>query len=134
MAVKKKGMIEIKFQVGTSDLTIKKAFHCNHESLVVFVLSNLANEHIFVVWDLERNSEVNNFSTKGNYRYVLGENSNSGYLLQNKSYVNLDNCMPYSFIDYDFTTERKPICYSLVYKGDDGYKINRTGGFCPRCS
>jgi hypothetical protein len=97
-------MIEIKFQVGTSDLTIKKAYYCKNESLVVFVLSNLVNEHIFVVWDIERNSEINNYSTKGNYKYVLGENSDSGYLLQNRSYVNLDNCMPYSFIDFDFTT------------------------------
>lgn len=79
--VKIKSHKKIDFQIGTTDLTIEGAYECKDPEKVVFRLTNFdSREHVFLVWDLAMNKEIRNFSTKGDYRFVQGENSTSGYL------------------------------------------------------
>jgi hypothetical protein len=97
--------VKIDFQVGTTDLTIEGAYECKSDRLIVFELVNetKTNEKLFLVWNLENNCELRNFSTNENAKYVQGELSESGYLLMKRSYVNLDFCISFPFIKYDLT-------------------------------
>jgi hypothetical protein len=106
---KKRSLIKIDFQIGTSDLSIKNAHECNDKTQVVFVLSDSMEEHLFLVWDLESNTEIRNYNSSGSYKFVIGASCKSGYILQNKSYTNLDDCLPYNFINFDFTEYGKSI-------------------------
>lgn len=102
-----KSITKIDFQVGTTDLSIQGAYECNDKTKVVFRLSNNQDGHLFLIWDLQENKEISNYSTTGSFKYVLGNNSSTGYLLQNCVYVNLDDCLPFRFIEHDFTQPSK---------------------------
>lgn len=96
------------FQVGTTDLTIEGAYECKNDSKIVFELWNeQTKERLYLIWNLDTNSEVGNFSTKEKARYVQGEFSDSGYLLMHRSYVNLDYCIQLPFFKYDLRKLRK---------------------------
>jgi len=83
-------------------------------------MSNIINETVFLVWNLRENIEVRNFSINGSYTFVHGPNSNTGYILHSFKYINLDNCLPNYFFDYDFTG---------ISLNNNGYKINKNGKF-----
>lgn len=102
-----KSVVKIDFQVGTTDLAIQNAYECKEKSKVVFCLSNHRDEHLFIVWDLQRNAEDRNFSTSGKFKFIVGESSKTGYIVQKNCYTNLDHCLPNHFIECDFANNGK---------------------------
>ena len=78
---------------------------------------------MFIVWDLELNVELNNFSLKGDFWYIHGISSNNGYIFTSNSYVNLDYGATNPYFDYDLTFDYKE--YEEVVRS--GYHINANG-------
>lgn len=84
-------VIPIDFIIGTANMEIISVYECNNPSLVIFVMQNGFPNYLFVVWSLEENCEVRNYSHSNTYSFIRGRNSETGYILTQYSYVNLDN-------------------------------------------
>ena len=99
-------------------------YECQDIRRAVVQITNRALwENIFVVWDLENNGELCNYSTGGFNDFVQGFSSQTGYILTYNSYINLDNWVANPFFDHDFSSSLGN--YNLRYSG--GYKINAKG-------
>lgn len=109
----------INFVLITSDISITNVFGCEDPNKVVIVLSNRIQESIFVVWSLLENKEIRNYSVKGNYVFIRGPSSETGYVLSGFKYVNLDTCIPNYFFDYDFA--------GFTVSNFNGYQMNQNG-------
>ena len=117
-------VIKIDFVLESPELKIENVFECKNGSRVVFQISKWdTREHMFVVWDLENNKEIWNYSTEGDFRFVQGVSSETGYLLTAKAYVNLDNGIANPFFDYDFISSNRE--FKLVTSW--GFKVNSKG-------
>lgn len=73
---------------------------------------------MLLVWDIEKNREVSNFSTDKTWYYMYGHNSQAGYILNGDTYVNLDKGLINYFFEYEFYN-------SGFYDQRAGYKINK---------
>ena len=59
-------------------------------------------DHLIVVWNVEENREMSNFSTNKDFLHINGPRSDSGFILNGDTYVNLDNGLINYFFEHDF--------------------------------
>lgn len=112
-------VIPIDFIIGTANMEITDVYECNDPSLVIFVMQNGFPNYLFVVWSLVENCEVRNYSYSNMYSFIRGKGSETGYLLTQSSYVNLDNCLPNYYFDYYFN--------EYQFNDPKGYKMSKRG-------
>lgn len=112
-------VIPINFHLVTEDLFITNVIGCQNPDMIVIVLSNNLQESIFLVWSLVENREIRNYSITGNYSFVHGPNSETGYILTGFKYINLDYGLPNYFFDYNFA--------GFTITNPNGYKVNMNG-------
>ena len=119
-------IIKLGFIIENPNLEIANVYEWLDIRQAVIQISNKVTfEHIFVVWDLENNSEICNYSMKGDFRYIQGVSSDSGYLLTENSYVNLDNGTPSPYFDHNFVAFYE----DLLDLNNGGFKISSKGTF-----
>jgi hypothetical protein len=70
-----------------------------------------------LVWDIDENREVYNFSTSKIWDFINGPNNRAGFILNDETYVNLDTGLINYFFEYKFTN-------ALFYGQTGGYRIN----------
>ena len=117
-------IINIDFVLESPKLKIENVFECKNAARAVFQISKWdTREHMFIVWDLENNKEIWNYSTEGDFRFVQGVSSETGYLLTTKAYVNLDNGIANQFFDYDFILSNREFKLATSW----GFKVNSKG-------
>ena len=118
-------VVQIDFILGDQELELTNVFEWKDIRRAIIQISNRNTvEHVFVVWDLENNGELWNYSMKGDFRYIQGSSSEAGYILTANSYINLDNGIANPFFDHNFVTYNYAN-YNLAACG--GYKINAKG-------
>ena len=74
------------------------------------------SNHLLIVWDIEENREVYNFSTSKSWSFVNGPQSRAGIILNEDTYVNLDKGLINYFFEYIFQ--------SYTFNDQNGYRIN----------
>ena len=108
--------------LGEGDLRIDKVYGCIDPSKVVFNLRSTVEESIYMVWSLETNNEVSNFSAKNTCYFTNGSGSQTGYIFwEDNFYVNLEVGIPNYFFDSQFTLEN--------VNSSNGFKINKDESF-----
>lgn len=112
-------VIPINFVLVTNDISITDVFSCEDPFKIVFVMSNKLKESIFIVWSLLENREISNYSIQGDYKFIRGSKSETGYVLSGYKYINLDTCIPNYFFDFDFSG------FNMV--NSNGYQMNQNG-------
>ena len=91
-------IIPINLMLEEGDLKIDKVYGCIDPSKVVFNLRSSVEESIYMVWSLETNIEVSNFSAKNTCYFTNGSGSQTGYIFcEDNYYVNLDVGIPNYF-------------------------------------
>ena len=91
-------IIPINLMLEKGDLRIDKVYGCIDPSKVVFNLRSTGEESIYMVWSLETNIEVSNFSAKNTCYFTNGSGSQTGYIFwEDNYYVNLDVGIPNYF-------------------------------------
>lgn len=89
--------------LGDGDLRVNSVYGCLDPTKVVFNLQSNVEESIYLVWSLETNTEVLNFSSKKSAYFAHGSGSSAGYIFSSdKYYVNLDNGIPNYQFSYEF--------------------------------
>ena len=74
------------------------------------------SDYLLIVWNIEENREVYNFSTSKSWSFIYGPQSNAGIILNEGTYVNLDKGLINYFFEYKFQN------YGL--SDQNGYRIN----------
>jgi hypothetical protein len=75
---------------------------------LVIVLRSSVEDYVYLTWDLIKNQEITNFSAEGNYYFINGLNSETGYILNQTRYINMDKGIPNYYFDTEFN-----YCYIL---------------------
>jgi len=57
---------------------------------------------LLVTWDVKENAEISNFSTEANYYLINGVKTKAGYLMNGKTYLNLDEGLINNFFETEF--------------------------------
>ena len=118
-------VVQIDFILGSTELELLNVYEWKDIRRAVVQISNRnTSEHVFVVWDLENNGELWNYSMKGEFRFAQGFSSEAGYILTANSYINLDNGIANPFFDHNFVASN--YSYSVL-SASGGYKINAKG-------
>lgn len=128
--------IPISLILGEGELIVRNVFAWPDSSKWVFELSDLYEEQIFLVWSLDANIEVKNFSTSGFTKLIYGSGSKTGYIFNKVEdkirYTNLDNGLPNAFFDFHIELEYanyftgKKISYNEDILLDNGTLINKS--------
>ena len=100
--IKPKAPIQIGIEMNPYDLYIEKVYGCFDKNKIVICCTTDLDENIFLLWDCKTNSEIRNYSTKGQYNYIQGQGSVSGYVLNENNYANMDSVLKNYFFDTDF--------------------------------
>ena len=101
----------------SNDLWIDRVYGCIDSSKIVIHLKNTVEESIYIVWSLETNTEVSNFSAKNTCYFTNGSGSQTGYIFcEDNYYVNLDIGTP----NYFFGSQLK-----LKFDFSNGFKISK---------
>ena len=112
-------VIPINLVLVSNNLYITNVYPCSSPQKIVIVLSNDLNESIILTWDLLENKEIHNYSINGKYVFINGPSSETGYILNNNKYINLDTCLPNYFYKYNFAE------FSTIW--NNGFKISSNG-------
>ena len=119
VTVKSIRVIPIDFSLENSDLEIINAYGWEDARRAVFKIRwDKTSENIFIVWDLEHNVELNNYSLNEDCAYIYGRSSRNGYILSSNIYIDLDNGVLNPYFDYYFYFDSDEII---------GYHINAKG-------
>ena len=73
---------------------------------------------MLIIWNVEENKEVLNWSIINQCIFAIGPNSKAGYILNDDVYINLDTCLNNFFFEHNFQD------YSM--QDQKGYRINGT--------
>jgi hypothetical protein len=109
-------VIKINFKINKSQMTIHRICPCIDPSLIVISLVK-EGDYLLLVWNIEENREVSNFSTSKNWSFINGSNNKAGFIMNGSAYVNLDRGVVNYFFEYEFTNNG-------FYEQTGGYKIN----------
>lgn len=77
------------------------------------------NDNLILVWNLETNSEVFNYSTNTYLDHINGLKSKAGYIRCNQHYVNLDLGLENHFFEKNFNSVFTTNCGTLINKTED---------------
>ena len=108
--------------LGEGDLRIDRVYGCIDPSKVVFNLRSTVEESIYMVWSLETNNEVSNYSAKNTCYFANGSGSQTGYVFcDDNYYVNLDVGIPNYFFDSNFVFDSG--------NSGNGFKIDKNESY-----
>jgi len=110
-------LIQVDLHIPKGLMYIEKVYPCIDPALIVIELLEL-EKHIFIVWDVEANKEIYNYSTSQNSKFIVGCGSKAGYLELEDCIVDLDT----KIVDYNFKVKYKYLSqgymYNLMSKGN----------------
>ena len=109
-------LIKINFKLNKAQMTVNKVLCWTDPRLIVIALWN-NYDHLLIVWNIEENKEVYNFSTSKPWIFVNSPHSGAGIILNEDTYVNLDKGLINYFFEYSFS--------SYPLDDQNGYKINK---------
>lgn len=113
-----KPLIKIDFELKKEQLSVWTVCPCPDPNLIVFSFRKDLH-YILLVWNVEENREVYNFSTSEDWSFIYGPGSKAGFILNQETYVNLDTGLINNFFQYKFSDDK-------YFKNTCGYKINET--------
>jgi len=93
---------QLNISFDTFDLYISKVFRCSNPDKIVICVSSHLEENIFLLWDCYENQEIQNYSNKGKYTYLTGRGTDSGYILNEEKYVDMDKILDNYFFNINF--------------------------------
>ena len=109
-------LIKINFKINKGQMSVDKVCTCPDPSLIVISFVK-GSDYLLLVWNIEENREVYNFSTSNYWSFIYGPGSKAGFILNGDTYVNLDTGLINYFFEYQFTN------YGF-YDQTCGYRIN----------
>ena len=68
-------LMRINFKLNKAQMTINKVWACPDSKLIVIGLSK-DSDYLLIVWNIEENREVYNFSTSKSWSFIYGPQSN----------------------------------------------------------
>ena len=110
-------IIKCNFNINKGQMSVTKLCGCVDPKLVIIALSK-NTDNLLLVWDVEENREVYNFSTNKTWYYMMGAKSKAGYIKNGDTYVNLDKGLINYFFEYDFVNQG-------FYDQKGGFTINK---------
>jgi hypothetical protein len=109
-------LIKINFKINKGQMTIDRICACTDPSLIVISFVK-GSDYLLLVWNIEENREVYNFSTSKYWSFMNGPNNKAGFILNGDTYVNLDKGLINYFFEYEFPN-------TSFYDQVGGYRIN----------
>ena len=109
---------KLNIQLNSYELSITKVFTGPNPDNIVICCSSELEENIFLLWDCYENREIQNYSNKGKYVYLTGRGSDSGYILNEDKYVDMNEILDNYFFQVDFLNFYDP--EQLL----NGYKVS----------
>jgi len=111
-------LVKINFKINKGQMTIDKVCPCSDPALIVISFIK-GSDYLLLVWNVEENKEVYNFSTSEIWSFMLGPNNKAGYIMNGETYVNLDKGLINYFFEYKFTNS------GFYEQNSVGYRINQ---------
>lgn len=111
-------LIKVNFKINKGQMTINKVCPCPDPKLIIIAFCKEYTDYLLLVWDIEENREVYNFSTTNTWSFIYGPGSKAGFILNGDTYVNLDKGLINYFFEYDFNS-------NAFYEQVSGYRINK---------
>ena len=94
-------LVRISFKQIKAQMTVNSVYACLDIMLIVIALQK-DYDYLLIVWNIEENREVYNFSTSKYWFFMNGPQSKAGFILNGDTYVNLDKGIVYYFFEYNF--------------------------------
>ena len=94
-------LIKINFRISKAQMVIDQVCPSLDPSLIVISLKQ-KNDSLLIVWNVDENKEVSNFSTSSKWIFITGPNNKAGFLLNKDVYVNLDYGLVNYFFEHDY--------------------------------
>ena len=94
-------LIKVNFRISNSQMVVDQVWECIDPSLIVISLKQ-KNDSLLIVWNIDENKEVSNYSTSKKWMFINGPNNKAGYLVNEDIYVNLDFGLPNNFFEHDY--------------------------------
>ena len=94
-------LVRIIFKLNKVQMTVNSVCACHDTKLIVIALQKDC-DYLLIVWNIEENREVYNFSTSKYWFFMNGPQSKAGFILNGDTYVNLDKGIVYYFFEYNF--------------------------------
>ena len=112
-------LIKLNVNIPKGETYIHNVHACIDPTLVVIELKSLYRRHLFIVWNIETDKDVSNFSSAEECVFANGVGSKAGYLMFNDYYFDLDNNIidPYFKLQEIDWHQSKKGCWQVMSKG-----------------
>jgi hypothetical protein len=119
VSIKAREPMQLGIHLNAYELSITNVYRGPNPFKITICWSTDQGENIFLLWDWEKNREIQNYSNSGNSVFVTGRDSDSGYILNGNKYINMDQILDNYFFDVEFGNYYKE---NLLL---NGYKMSK---------